>query len=130
MRLTPTWPLTVSCPAAIDRVQCRRERLEGRGATQRRPTFRPLVVRAKLSLTVAALLSRNEIVVPVGARLAEIRGSRDPRRQRDGLTPSDEIVAGVSRETEMLTVATLESDVPSFALNVNWSVPEKFVAGV
>ena len=69
------------------RVQRGRERLDGRGATQRRPTFRPAVVAAKVSLTLAALLRRNEIVVPIGARFAEIWGSRGaeaPARGLDG----------------------------------------------
>ena len=72
MWVTPARAFTLSCPDAIDRVQRGRERLDGRGATQRPPAFRPAVVRAKVSFTLAALLRRNEIVVPIGARFAEI----------------------------------------------------------
>ena len=68
--------------------------------------------------------------MPTGAPLLEMCASRVPSRQRVGTSFSDEIVAGVSRLTVTWMVATFESEVPSFPLNVNWSAPEKFGCGV
>src|SRR5215207_9912689 len=99
------------------------------------PTLRPLVALAKVSVTTAFSLSRKRIVVPLGA--SEYLGSSEPRRQRLGLTSTDEIVAGTvsvapppppppptpAGLTVMLTVAGALSDVPSLPLNVDESLP-------